>query len=302
MKHYIKSLCLLIAFIAVTQLSCAENEPVSVKDGKTHRIMSCNIRVALDEDEAKGFGWSNRKNVCEKIIKSYEPDIFCLQEVIKVQYLDLKEAFPDYTVFGFEGPDMDAYPEGYHGIAKNIIFFSKKRYELVSAGCYWLSETPLIAGSKSWETARARHCNWVRIRDKTTSKEFRVLDLHLDHVTQPAREKQIDVVMAESVQYEPQFPQLLAGDYNADMKNNVIKLIKASGWSDTFSEVKGDMEPGRTTHHFQGPKVKPGKNGRIDFIFSRGPIRTVSSEIVKDEVNGVYPSDHYFIYADIIIE
>lgn len=297
---YIKNVCIILILFGLAQFSCASDMPET--DKKTHRIMSCNIRVALDEDEAKGFGWSTRKDVCIEVIKSYNPDIFCLQEVLKVQYLDIKKAFSNYMAFGFEGPDMDAYPEGYHGIAKNVIFFSKDRYEYVSSGCYWLSETPLIAGSKSWETARARHCNWVRLKDKSTNKEFRVLDLHLDHVAQLAKEQQIKLVMEESAQYDVNFPQLLAGDYNADMKNEVIKIIKSSGWTDTFAAVNGEIEPGRTTHGFQGPKVKPGKNGRIDFIFSRGPIKTTSSKIVKDEVGGVYPSDHYFIYADVIIE
>lgn len=297
---YIKNVCIILILFGLAQFSFASDKPET--DKKTHRIMSCNIRVALDEDEAKGFGWSTRKDVCIEVIKSYSPDIFCLQEVLKVQYLDIKKAFSNYMAFGFEGPDMDAYPEGYHGIAKNVIFFSKDRYEYISSGCYWLSETPLIAGSKSWETARARHCNWVRLKNKSTNKEFRVLDLHLDHVAQLAKEQQIKLVMEESAQYDAEFPQLLAGDYNADMKNEVIKIIKSSGWTDTFAAVNGEIEPGRTTHGFQGPKVKPGKNGRIDFIFSRGPIKTTSSKIVKDEVGGVYPSDHYFIYADVIIE
>ncbi|MDD2437358.1 MAG: endonuclease/exonuclease/phosphatase family protein [Massilibacteroides sp.] len=267
-----------------------------------HRLMSCNIRVALEEDEAKGFGWNNRKECCIQVIKSYNPDIICLQEVIKIQYLDLKKEFEDYTVFGFEGPDMDAFPEGYQGIAKNIILFSKNRYEYVSAGCYWLSETPLIAGSKSWNTARARHCNWVRLKDKSSGKEFRVLDLHLDHVSQLAKEKQTTLVMTESAQYQSDFPQLLAGDFNADMQNEVIRIVKKDGWIDTFSTIHGETEPGRTTHGFQGVNVKPGKTGRIDFIFSKGQVKSVSSEIVKDEINGKYPSDHFFIYTDVIIK
>ncbi len=298
--RYIKTVCIILIISGLAQFLFASS--ISATNKKSHRIMSCNIRVALDDDEAKGFGWSKRKDVCIKIIKSHNPDIICLQEVLKGQYLDIKKALNNYMSFGFEGPDMDAYPEGYNGIAKNVIFFSKDKYEYVSSGCYWLSETPLIAGSKSWGTARARHCNWVRLRDKSTNKEFRVLDLHLDHIAQSAKEQQIKLVMEESAQYDAKFPQLLVGDYNADMENEVIKTIKSSGWTDTFAAVNGEIEPGGTTHGFQGIKAKPGKNGRIDFIFSRGPIITKASKIVKDEIGGLYPSDHYFIYADIIIE
>src|SRR5690606_23215938 len=113
---------------------------------------------------------------------------------------------PDHFSFGFEGPEMDAFTEGYHGIAKNPIFFSKKRYELLSAGGFWLSETPLVAGSKSWNTARARHVNWVRLRDKKTGADFRVLNLHLDHKSQLAKEEQTKLVLKEAKQYEGDYP------------------------------------------------------------------------------------------------
>lgn len=297
----IKSYILVFIFF-ISQLSVFASEPAVKKSGKTHRIMSCNIRVALDDDEEKGFGWNSRKDICTQIIGAYSPDIICLQEVLRVQYQDIKKVFTDYWAFGFEGPKMDAYPEGYHGIAKNVIFFSKERYEFISSGCYWLSETPHIAGSKSWETARARHCNWVRLRDRTTDKEFRVLDVHLDHISQGAKERQINMVINEAAQYNEDFPQILAGDYNSDIKNNVIKIIKSSGWTDTYSVIHGEIETGRTMHSFKGIQAKPGKNGRIDFIFSSGPVKTIASELVKDEVNGKYPSDHFFIYADIILE
>ena len=49
-----------------------------------HRILSCNIRVALDDDETKGVGWSARRDICLKIIKDRKPDIISLQEVLKV--------------------------------------------------------------------------------------------------------------------------------------------------------------------------------------------------------------------------
>ena len=131
--------------------------------------MSCNIRITgLPADEVEGRRWDDRKDVCLKVIKSRKPDIICMQEVIYESYDYMKKKLSGYTAFGFEGPEMDPWTEGYHLIGKNVIFFSKKRYELVSEGCYWLSETPTIGGSSSWETSRARHCNWVRLRDRKT--------------------------------------------------------------------------------------------------------------------------------------
>ena len=141
-----------------------------------HRVVSCNIRVALPQDEEGGNGWSVRKYVCERVMKRCKADIYCLQEVTVGQYEDMCRMFPGYFVFGYPGPETDALPDReYHGIAKNLVMFSKRRYEMTGAGVYWLSDTPLVGGSSSWGTARPRHVNWVRLRDRRSGREFRVL-------------------------------------------------------------------------------------------------------------------------------
>jgi endonuclease/exonuclease/phosphatase family metal-dependent hydrolase len=222
-----------------------------------------------------------------------------MQEVIRIQNDDMKNHFPDFMSFGFDGPDMDAYPEGYHGIAKNVILVSRKRYDFIASGNYWLSETPLIAGSKSWDTARARHCNWMRLKDKNTEKVFRILNTHLDHISQDAREKQIQVILDESRQYAADFPQILAGDFNSGKANEVHKKIRDEGWLDIYSSLHEDIEAGATTHGFLTNSRKQGGH-RIDFIYSKGPFKLLASEIIKDDINGKFPSDHDFIYADVL--
>ena len=101
-----------------------------------HRVVSCNIRVALPQDEEGGNGWSVRKYVCERVMKRCKADIYCLQEVTVGQYEDMCRMFPGYFVFGYPGPETDALPDReYHGIAKNLVMFSKRR-SCASAGRY----------------------------------------------------------------------------------------------------------------------------------------------------------------------
>lgn len=266
-----------------------------------HKILTCNIRVDLPDDAAAGFGWEGRKGICIEIMRKQHPDIICMQEVLRNQNEDLKKAFPDFFSFGFEGPEMDGPQTGYQGIAKNPIFFSAKRYEMMSAGGFWLSETPLVAGSLSWDSARARHANWVRLKDRRSQKEFRVINLHLDHKSQPARMGQIKVVESEAAQYQTGFPQILTGDFNVNMSNSVYSSVKEAGWKDSYTMLHGEKEPGYTVHQFLGDKYPKKDVGRkIDFIFYRGEgISAVSSDIIRDAVNGNYPSDHYFVGAEL---
>lgn len=267
-----------------------------------HRILGCNIRVALPDDDAVGKGWKDRKEICIKIIKAQKADIIGMQEVLRNQAEDIQKALPDYFSFGFDGPEMDINKETYNGIAKNLVIFSKKRYDFISAGCYWLSETPEIAGSLSWNTARARHVNWVRLRDKVSGKEFRVLATHLDHKAQEARNKQAEMIVRESAQYTVDFPQFLIGDFNVDAKNPVFNIITDGNWTESYTKVHGPEDPGATYHNFLGPvfsKSKSKKTGKIDFIFTKGNVEVENAKIIYDQVNGVYPSDHYFISSDV---
>ncbi|MGN6511191.1 MAG: endonuclease/exonuclease/phosphatase family protein [Chitinophaga sp.] len=268
----------------------------------SHRVLSCNIRVALPDDEAKGLGWPQRKKLCLKVIKAQKPDIVGFQEVLKEQAEDIRSAFPGYTLFGFDGPEMDAHKEGYHGIAKNPILFSNERYILLGGGCYWLSETPLVAGSMAWGTARARHVNWVRLREKRTGKELRVVNVHLDHVSAEAKLQQAKMLVEESAQYQPDFPQILTGDFNSRASSKVFEPVKNGGWADTYTVVHGEGPVSFTAHAFEGEKYAKGKpDGKIDFIFGKGPVKATASHIIKDQENGRYPSDHFFLSADVTI-
>ena len=237
-----------------------------------HRVVSCNIRVALPQDEEGGNGWSVRKYVCERVMKRCKADIYCLQEVTVGQYEDMCRMFPGYFVFGYPGPETDALPDReYHGIAKNLVMFSKRRYEMTGAGVYWLS----------------------------------VLSLHLDHISHEARLAQVRAVEEETSQYPAGVPQVLAGDFNSRPSNPVAGVLVGAGWVDAFVEANGEDAEHMSFHRFEGDAYKPKKGtpGRIDYIFLKGTgIRVVSSAFVKDCVGGKYPSDHYFLTADIVIE
>ena len=55
-------------------------------------------------------------------------------------------------------------------------------------------------------------------------------------------------------------------------------------------------------HGVKGPDYRKKNARRIDFIFVRGNLRPVSAEILRDKVDGLYPSDHYFLMSDFIIQ
>ena len=261
------------------------------------KILCCNVRKNLLEDEQAGNGWDARKEFCTEVIVSQCPDVICLQECFNAQFEDLRCRLPEFDSFGLANPGVEFNPS-------NLIFFARDRLEMISAGGFWLSETPHVAGSQSWDSAHPRFANWVHLRERGSGREFRVTNTHLDHIGQTAREKQAQLIVEAAAALPDDLPQLLTADFNADAANPAIEVIKAGGWLDTYAVVHGPHDPGFTFHAFLGPKLTEARppekiKGKIDFIFCRGPVKMLAAEIIRDARDGRYPSDHYFVSAEV---
>lgn len=254
------------------------------------KILTCNLR-----GYGKGDGdnaWIHRKELCIDVIRSERPDVISFQEM--EQIADMTLAFTDYETYGMVDEPCGTRP-------MNIIFYRRDAFTRISAGGYWLSETPHIAGSKSWDSACVRLANWIRLEHHATGSEFRVVNTHLDHVGQVAREQQAKLIVEDASAYPENYAQILTGDMNCDFRNKAIDIFKAGGWSDTYGAVHGSENPGHTFHGFLGPEYHSNM-GKMDWIFVRGKITVVDAAVITDSRNGRFPSDHYFVSANLNVK
>jgi len=256
------------------------------------KILTCNIRCFEAKDGPND--WIHRKELCINVIRSRTPDIICFQEMRSQQFTDLSSAFPEYRFYAMMDQPVAQHPQ-------NCIFYRADIYTLISASGYWLSEHPHVAGTKSWDSSCIRLANWVRLEDRATGTEFRVVNTHLDHVGQTARENQARLIVEDSSAYPQDYPQILTGDMNCDSRNAAINAFKAGKWIDTYSHIHGTEEPGHTFHKFLGPKCDSAI-GKMDWIFMRGKLQTTDAEIITDSEEDRFPSDHYFVSATLSTE
>jgi endonuclease/exonuclease/phosphatase family metal-dependent hydrolase len=253
------------------------------------KILTCNIRCFGAQDGPND--WVHRRQLCVDVIRSQSPSIICFQEMWSQQFIDLTAAFPEYSYFA-----MVDEPTGQH--PQNCIFFNTAAYRLISAGGYWLSQSPHIPGSKSWESYCVRLTNWVRLEELTTGVEFRVVNTHLDHISQAARQNQARLIVEDAAAYPPEYAQILAGDMNCDFRNPAIEIFKTGGWIDTYAAVHGTEDPGFTYHEFVGPGFV-SDIGKMDWIFMRGSLKAQQAEVIRHSRDGKFPSDHYFVSATL---
>ena len=262
---------------------------ITVLSDSHMKIITCNIRCFGGDDGDDH--WVHRKDYCARVIRDQQPDLIGFQEMWRQQFDDLLPLFPEYACYALADEALSLHP-------MNTIFYRRDAFHLISQGGYWLSPTPHVPGSLGWDSACVRQAVWVRLTDKASGGEFRFANTHLDHVGQLAREHQARIVNEDASAYPADYPQLLSGDMNCAAGNPAIDTFLKGGWQDTYTQAHGPDDPGATFHSFQGPDFKSDL-GKIDWIFSRGAVRTTSAEIIRDNNQGRYPSDHYFVTTEV---
>jgi len=254
----------------------------------TLRIMTCNILLDLPE-QTKLESWEkHRREACFHVIRHHQPDIFCLQEVGQRQFEEFEQEFPEFQSYGFRDAASDRHPPRFKAI-RNVIYFSTQKFELTAASGYWFSATPLVAASHLPGEKLGRQINWVRLREKASGREFRVLDTHLG-LDQPGRIKQTAMIVDETTQYDASFPQILCGDLNSEIQSPELQALVRAGWVDTYGKLHPEARP---------TPERPNPPRKIDFIMARGTVEVVDSQLINNTWKSVRPSDHPFVSADL---
>ncbi len=266
------------------------------------RLMSFNIRYGSANDGENH--WKNRREMVFDVFRNHRPDIVGLQEALDFQIAEIRKAIAKYGQIGVAREDGKT--EGEY----SALLYRLDRFDVDESGTFWFSNTPQVPGSNHWGNACVRICTWARFIEKKSGRAFYVFNLHLDHVSQPSREKSA-VLLAQRVnQRKHRDPFIVTGDFNAGESNPVVMYLKgrttlsgADGREsenplpmvDTFRVLHPDIEDVKTGHSFKGTR----KGNKIDYIFTPSSIRVLEAQILYDNIDGRYPSDHFPVTATL---
>ncbi len=252
------------------------------------RLATFNIRMPADKG---ANAWTCRVDRVRGLIKRRGFDLVGLQEATSNQVDDLLT-----EGWGCVGVGRD---DGKRGGEAACIFFKKDRFEMRETGTFWLSETPEVPGSKSWDTACTRICTWARLADRKTGREFFLFNTHLDHVSAAARENGIALILKRMMKLAQGRPVLLTGDMNATPGSVPIQRAAAV--------LKEAINVTRATHAgpvatSNGFKLNQVPTEKIDHIFVSGGVDVLTHATFDDLQDGLYPSDHFPVAADVVVE
>lgn len=226
--------------------------------------------------------------IVEKILKE-KPDIVGFQEVTDPIIAFMKRALPEYEFVG-QGRDADYKGEGLYTAIR------KETFDIMGYETFWMSPTPYISASRyENQSGCPRICVVAHIMHKNTAKHMRVLNIHLDHISDEARVLGMGCVLdyVKDANNKIKFPYVILGDYNARPDSKVIELC------DDFEDMVCTTKEIKDTFHGFGISEK----STIDYIYMSKDLadNVTSANKWTDELNGIFLSDHYPICATVNI-
>ncbi len=261
-------------------------------DGHELTVMTFNIRYDNPRDGENR--WEARIPVVKAYMDSVAPDIAGMQEVLHNQIHDLLEIMPGYSYTGVGRDD------GKTGGEYSPIYFRNDRFTLGDHSTFWLSETPDVPGSRSWDAAITRIVSWAELHDSQSGKTVYVFNTHFDHRGVEARRESIRLISEKIEEIAGEFPVILLGDFNIrkssedyDLMTSVfsgnrltnveyISRTPVTGAGSTFNGFRHDTEP----------RV-------IDFIYVDQGFGVSSYGVDRVIEDGVFISDHWPVVSVI---
>ena len=260
----------------------------------TLRVMTFNIRYNNPGDSI--YNWDHRKDMVYEVIRKYKPEIFGVQEALDGQMNDLRKALPAYATFGV-GRD-DGRKAGEYA----AIFYDSNRFEKLDGATFWLSQTPEVPGSKSWNTACTRIVTWMKLRDRRSGTIFFAFNTHFDHASEEARIESAKLIRKRIMAICGNQPLIVTGDFNSTMKEKAYKILTDSSSEGFLRDTRQALPVSSTEplYSYIGFPFQLEVASLCDFIFSRNtPGWKVSSyHVIQDNNKGLYPSDHMPVIAE----
>jgi endonuclease/exonuclease/phosphatase family metal-dependent hydrolase len=263
------------------------------------QVMTFNVRYGSADDGPDR--WENRKDLLFETIKKYAPDVVGTQEALRFQLDQIEQALPQYAEVGAarEGGTQGEY---------SAILYAKDRFRPEASGTFWLSGTPETV-SNDWGGACIRICTWARLVEIKSGLAFYHFNTHLDHISQPAREKGIRLICQRIAGRPHPDPFVLTGDFNAGEDNPAVLYLKGRSKDDrgaaapvtmvdTYRVLHPDDPNVGTFHSFKGTTDR----SKIDFVLAPAAAQVLEAAILHDHRDSRYPSDHFPVSARLRFE
>lgn len=259
------------------------------------RVMSFNIRYGTAKDGENN--WDRRKEFLVGTITAFDPDLLGTQETLGFQRDHLAETLVGYEVLGVGRND------GKEDGEMMALYFRTERFRKLDAGHFWLSETPQITGSKSWDSSLPRMVTWVKLSDlrNVSAPPLAFFNTHFDHQGPTARLESARLLRRQIETIGSGCSIVVTGDFNTAEASDPYQALfqlddkQASPVVDTFRVAHPARDPMEGT--FSGFRSDATDGSRIDWIGASRDWEIAEAAIDRTAREGRTPSDHFPVTA-----
>jgi endonuclease/exonuclease/phosphatase family metal-dependent hydrolase len=224
------------------------------------------------------------------IINAQQPDFFGVQEAVPYVVSEIDGALTAYNSIG-RGRDANGGGEG------SQIFYRNDRWNVDwnNQGTFQLSPTPEVPGSNGWGFQWVRICTWARMINKTTGQAVYVYNTHFPLAP---NERNLCATLVASRIASRAFknePVILTGDFNACEGEASMNYFLGQGGSPiTMKDSYRVLFPSALAGTFHGFGGNAGAC-KIDYVYTMGESSVLEASIIRDQLLGGYPSDHFVV-------
>jgi endonuclease/exonuclease/phosphatase family metal-dependent hydrolase len=252
--------------------------------------MTLNLRFENDFDGENL--WIRRRDLLVETVLKYRPQVLGTQEGKPSQFAFLSDKLDGYRISADSRywDDNCQYP---------TLYYQEDFFTLVAGGEFWLSETPEVHLSKSWDSAFPRMISYALLAIKANGSHIWLAVTHLDHISEKARIEGARMICEWAEGREN--PIILLGDFNDLPGSEVHGTLTGLGtpFVDSWQvAARAEDEQGYTHHGFTGIPQK----GRIDWVLTTPEFKVLDVAVIRDEQAGRYPSDHFPYLADLELD
>ncbi len=258
-------------------------------------VMTFNIRLNTASDSLNA--WPYRKDKVASQILFHEVHLLGVQEALHDQMKDLEARLPRFRYTGVgrdDGKERGEY---------SAIFYDSTRLQLLQSETFWLSETPAVPGSKSWDAAITRIVTWAKFKDRKTKKIFFAFNTHFDHIGKVARRESAQLLKQKVQEIAGKTPSVIMGDFNARPADEPIQVVLSADDPLRFTDSKAIS---KTLHYgpegtFNAFRSKETDDQPIDYIFVKGSKwKVLMHASISQTWGGRFASDHFAVLARLV--
>jgi endonuclease/exonuclease/phosphatase family metal-dependent hydrolase len=250
------------------------------------RVATFNIRTGLKPDGR--HSWPFRAGACAAGIAGLDADLVGLQEVRRFQERGLARRLAGYSGVGVGRDDGRSRGE------RCTVVWRPSRLHLDAWTVRWFSDTPWVAGSRSWGNPITRFVTLCRFSELVTGELLGVADMHWDGASPRSRQRSAEALLAW---LDPALPWLVIGDLNATVEDASVARLLAAGYTDTLAELGARGSQSATHHDWDGST----SGTRIDHILAGPRWDVLDAHIDHTRPGGRLPSDHWPVVADVAL-